>query len=268
MAGSHGTETGSVAVGLVLLAEAGTVADIGRIQTIGLLSNAFGPLAARALERLPGGVEALIWLAERATEWGRVHAVETLCGHVDDHPAVRPWLLRNAAADGEFLNSYVVSDVARLTGLHDVIVEPATDAAVVDQTGRILHAMTYCEGMGTSLRHYPHALTVLEAHVRHVADLGPTAERYCDATTVARYLGAEAPAWSDEAGLKARWGDVRRSYLDLLGRTEWRDTAREGLAAGHERLTWLVDPAAPELDLRAALAAEGDRPWTGPLSDA
>ncbi|MFE5630051.1 hypothetical protein [Streptomyces sp. NPDC056543] len=264
----HGTDTGSVAIGLALLAEAGTVADIGRIQTIGLLSNAFGPLVARALERLPGGVEALIWLAERATEWGRVHAVEALCRHVDDHPAVRPWLLRNAAADGEFLNSYVASDAARVTGLHDVVVDARTDAAVVDQTGRILHVMTYCEGMGTSLRHYPHALTVMEAHVRHLGHLGPTAERYCDATTVSRYLGAETPAWSDDDGLQARWDDVRRSYVDLLGRTEWRDAAREGLAAGHARLTWLVDSVAPELGLRASLAAEGDRPCADPLPGA
>ncbi|MEU6949728.1 hypothetical protein ABZ957_31535 [Streptomyces sp. NPDC046316] len=250
----HGTDIGAVSIGLALLAAAGTVHDIGRIQTIGLLSNAFGPLAAQALERLPGGVEALIWLAERATEWGRVHAVETLCRYVDDHPAVRPWLLRRAAADGEFLNSYFASEVARLTRLHDVIPAAGDDAEVVDQTGRILHVMTYCEGMGTSLRHYPHAVTVLEAHVRHLGHLGPTAERYCMATTVFRYLGAEVPAWSDDAGLKARWGEARRAYLDLLGREEWRDTARQGLAAGHERLTWLADSVAPELDLRASLA--------------
>jgi len=49
------------------------VDDIRLIQTIGLLSNAFGPLAVRCLERLPGGVEALFWLAERVAAWGRVH---------------------------------------------------------------------------------------------------------------------------------------------------------------------------------------------------
>ncbi|MFE5939664.1 hypothetical protein ACFQ69_30390 [Streptomyces sp. NPDC056470] len=108
----------------------------------------------------------------------------------------------------------------------------------------------------------------MEAHVRHLGRLGPTAERYCDATTVSRYLGAETPAWSDDDGLQARWDDVRRSYVDLLGRTEWRDVAREGLAAGHARLTWLVDSVAPELGLRASLAAEGDRPCADPLSGA
>ncbi|MEU5510363.1 hypothetical protein [Streptomyces fungicidicus] len=84
----HGTDLAPVAVGLALLAEVGTVDDIRLIQTIGLLSNDFGPLAVRALERLPGGVEALFWLAERVTAWGRVHAVDALCRRVDDHSAV------------------------------------------------------------------------------------------------------------------------------------------------------------------------------------
>ncbi|MET9377371.1 hypothetical protein ABZX98_25070 [Streptomyces sp. NPDC002992] len=53
----HGTDLAPVAVGLALLAEVGTVTDIPKIQTIGLLSNAFGALAVRALDRLPGGVE-------------------------------------------------------------------------------------------------------------------------------------------------------------------------------------------------------------------
>ncbi|WP_327416801.1 hypothetical protein [Streptomyces sp. NBC_01233] len=246
----HGTDTGTVGVGLALLAEVGTVDDIPRIQTIGLLSNAFGPLAARALERLPGGVDALIWLAERVTGWGRGHGVETLCGHADDHPAVRPWLLRRAA-DGDFLNSYFASDVAEAARLHEIIADSGDDAEVVDHTGRILHVMTYCEGMGTSLRHYPHALAVMEAHVRHLGRLGPTAERYFAAATVAHYLTKESPAWSDDAGATARWARARASYLTLVDRADWCDTAREGLAAGDGQLTWLADSVAPELELRA-----------------
>lgn len=56
-----------MALGLALLAEVATVDDIPAIQTIGLFSNDFGPLAVQALERLPGSAEALIWLAERVT---------------------------------------------------------------------------------------------------------------------------------------------------------------------------------------------------------
>lgn len=246
----HGTDLAPVAVGLALLAETATAGDIPRIQTIGLLSNAFGPLAVRALDRLPGGVEALIWLADRVTAWGRVHAVDALIRHVDDHPAVRPWLLRGAV-DGDHLNGYFAAQVASVTLLHEVIGRCGDDAEVVDHTGRILHVMKYCEGMGTSLRHYPHALTVLEAHAGHIAKLGPTAGRYFAAASVAQYLTAQAPAWSDDAEDKRRWDAVRTSYLTLVDRADWCRTAREGLAAGDWRMTWLAESMAPELDLRA-----------------
>ncbi|MFE0652368.1 hypothetical protein ACFVZH_27685 [Streptomyces sp. NPDC059534] len=246
----HGTDIGSVAVGLALLAESGTMADIPRIQTVGLLSHWFGTLAAQALVRLPGGFEGLIWLGERVTGWGRVHVVETLCRHVDDHPVVRPWLMRKAL-DGDFLNSYFADRVAEVTGLHEIIAESGHDAALVDQAGRILHVMTYCEGMGESLRYYPHALAILEAHARHVGALGPSAERYFVAATVAAYLMKESPVRSDAPATRARWDAARRSYLALTDREDWCGAAREGLAAGDHRLTCLADSVAPELGLRA-----------------
>lgn len=246
----HGTDLAPVAVGLALLAEVGTVDDIELIRTIGLLSEALGPLAVQALDRLPGGVEALIWLAERVTTWGRVHAVDALCRHVDDHPAVRPWLLRRAV-DGDHLNGYFAETVARLTALHEVIAHSGADAEVVDHAGRLLHVMKYSEGMGTSLRQYPPALTVLEAHVRHIERLGPTPERYFAAASVAHYMTEEMPVWSDAAMVRARWGEVRTAYLALVARADWCGTAREGLAAGDWRMTWLTEVVAPQLDLRA-----------------
>ncbi|MFF4351347.1 hypothetical protein [Streptomyces sp. NPDC001530] len=248
----HGTDTSAVTVGLALLAAVGIAADIPLIQTIGLLSCTFGPLAARALERLPGGADALLWLAERVTGWGRVYVVEALCRLVDDHPAVRPWLLRRAA-DGDFLNGYFAGQVARVTKLHEVAAAFGDDAELVDHTTRLLHVMTYCEGMGTSLRRYPHAVIVLEAHVGCLENLGPTAERYFAAATIAQYLTKETSAGSDDPGLKARWEQSRTAYLALLDKEDWCDRAREGLAAEDDRLTWLADSVAPELRLRAFL---------------
>lgn len=60
----HGTDRNAVTVGLGLLAADRAEDDIPLIQTIGLLSNHFGPLAAEALQRRRGGDEALQWLAE------------------------------------------------------------------------------------------------------------------------------------------------------------------------------------------------------------
>ncbi|MGW7204342.1 hypothetical protein [Streptomyces sp. NPDC054837] len=83
----HGTDAYDVLVGLALLGAVGTAADVPRIQTPGILSRAFGPLAVPALARLPGNPETLFWLAERVTGWGRVHVVEALC---DLPTSIRP----------------------------------------------------------------------------------------------------------------------------------------------------------------------------------
>lgn len=56
----HAADRCSVTVGIALIAAVGAVDDIPLIQIIGLLSNRFGPLAAHALEKQPGGTEALL----------------------------------------------------------------------------------------------------------------------------------------------------------------------------------------------------------------
>lgn len=90
--------------------------------------------------------------------------------------------------------------------LHGAVAESRADAEVVDQTGRILHVMTYCEGMGTSLRRFPHAVALMEAHIRQLRRLGPTAERCFAVATVAHYATQEAPLRTDEVpGIKEGW---------------------------------------------------------------
>ncbi|MCX4697440.1 hypothetical protein OG252_15390 [Streptomyces sp. NBC_01352] len=253
----HATDRSAVTVGLALLAAVGTVDDIPLIQIIGLLSCHFGPLAARGLERLPGGADALMWLAERVTGWGRVYIVEALCRLVDGDPVVRPWLSRRAA-DGDFLNGYFVGRVARVAELHKAVEMFGDDAELVDHTTRLLHAMTYGEGMGTSLRRYPYAVLVLEAHVRALGDLEPTVERYLAAATIAQYLTNETPIGSDDPGSRAGWERGRAAYLALLDKEDWCATAREGLAAEDGRITWLADYVAPGLKLRAFPARQAE----------
>ncbi|MER5792372.1 hypothetical protein [Streptomyces sp. NPDC001980] len=181
----HGTDRCSVTVGLALVAAVGTADDIPLIQTIGLLSNRFGPLAAHALEIQPGGVAALLWLAERVTGWGHVYVVEALC-RLDD-PTARPWLLRRAC-DGDILNGYFAGQVATVARLHEALVDLDSDSDMVDHIGRLLHLMSDCGGMGLTLAHYPHAGVVLEAHARHVGSLGPTIERYFTVAVLTQHL--------------------------------------------------------------------------------
>ncbi|WEV24983.1 hypothetical protein OYE22_07065 [Streptomyces sp. 71268] len=249
----HGADRCSATVGLALLAAVGAADDIPLIQTIGLLSNHFGPLAAHALESQPGGTQALLWLAERVTGWGRVYVVEALC-RLDD-PAARPWLLRRAC-DGDFLNGYFAGKVATVVRLHEALAAPEIDSEVIDHIGRLLHCMSDCGGMGLTLAHYPHARVVLEAHARHVGSLSPTTKRYFTVALLTQHLTTEPP---EAAGCSvAEQKAIRASYREVLDRAEWTRTARAGLAADDGRMRWLADHRAPQLRLRAFPDREPD----------
>ncbi|MCX5330885.1 hypothetical protein [Streptomyces sp. NBC_00140] len=162
------------------------------------------------------------------------------------HPAVRPWLLR-ASADGDHLNGYCAGRVAEVAGLRDAMTRQAPDADVVDHAGRLLHVMCRCAGMGPTLALYPHAGAVMTAHVRRVAQLGPSAERFFIAGMLARSLGSETQR--DSVGPAERWAALRRAYLALLDREDWCETARAGLVAGDGQLEWLARVAA-DLELK------------------
>jgi hypothetical protein len=54
----HSIDRNAATVGLALLAADWAAEDIPLIQSIGLLSDHFGPLAAEALQRRRGGAEA------------------------------------------------------------------------------------------------------------------------------------------------------------------------------------------------------------------
>ncbi|MDV9170961.1 hypothetical protein R6V09_12545 [Streptomyces sp. W16] len=249
----RGTDRCSVTVGLALLAAGGTADDTPLIQTIGLLSNHFGPLAAHAFETRPGGVEPLLWLAERVTGWGRVYVVEALC-RLDD-PTARPWLLHRAC-DGDFLNGYFAGQVATVTRLHEALADLGTDTEMVEHIGRLLHLMSGCGGMGLTLARYPYSGAVLEAHARHAGSLGPTVERYFTIASLAQHLTTKSP---EASGCTAAQREaLRAAYLEVLDRAEWARIARAGFAADDRRMRWLADHRAPELRLRAFPDREPD----------
>lgn len=88
-----------------------------------------------------------------------------------------------------------------------------------------------------------------EAHGRAVGTLGPTAERFVTAASLAHYLGGRP---LETAGCGARRQEaIRRAYASLLDREEWTATAHAALAAGDERMRWFADTRAPQMTLRA-----------------
>ncbi|MFE5588632.1 hypothetical protein, partial [Kitasatospora sp. NPDC056531] len=242
----YGSDRCAVTVGLALLTELGTPDDIPLIRTIGLLSNQFGPLAAHALERLDPSAQSLLWLAERAAGWGRVHLVEALCRL--DHPDARPWLLHKAV-DGDFLNGYFAGKVAETARVHEEVERFASEPELLDHAGRVLSVMAHAAGMGTTLRHYTHSAAVLEAHVRHVADLPAAVDRFYVLATLARHLSSN-PA-EDSNCTEPQREALLAAHLSLLDREDWYRATRAALEAEDGWLLWFAREGAPQLRLRA-----------------
>lgn len=253
----RGTDMDDVVVGAALLAAAGTADDIPHLQTLGLLSDTFGPLAAHALERLPGGAEPLLWLADRVAGWGRVYVVEALCRMVDGRPGVRRWLLRRAV-DGDFLDGYFAGKVAQAAGLREALAGADVDPETVEHAGRLLHALMWSQGMGTTLSSCPDAEALLAAHLRHLDRLGPTPDRYHLAAVLARDLGDDGDPGS--IAPVRRWRVHRDGYLALLDREDWCRTARHALAAGDDAMLRLAGTMSGTMSGTGLRAFDDDRP--------
>jgi hypothetical protein len=242
----HSTDRNAATVGLALLAAGRAEADIPLIQTIGLLSNQFGRLAAEALQHRRGGAEALLWLAARVAGWGRVYVVEALCRQ--GAASSRAWLLRHAC-DGDHLNGYFAGKVATAAHLHEAITSTDADDDLIDHTGRLLRTMTECQGMSMTLEHYPPAPAVLTAHADHLARQPPTANRYIDAAIIADRMVAQPP---ERCGCTAEQRDrIVQQYLAVLDRPDWRAAVRSGLGPTSDFFAWFTSHVAARLRLEA-----------------
>ena len=201
----HSTTRNAALVGLALLDSDWDEEDVPLIKTIGLLSDTFGALAAVALQRRRA-TEALLWLAQRVSGWGRVYVIEALCQSPDRD--ARAWLLRHACR-GDFLDGYVAGQVATSAHLDEAITSSDADDDLVDHTGQLLLTMTVEGPTGMILERYPPAARVLRRHAELVADQAPS---------VARYLTTAMIAHQVMAGEPRRSAVLRSSADDVLAR--------------------------------------------------
>ncbi|OLF11947.1 hypothetical protein BU204_29670 [Actinophytocola xanthii] len=249
----HSTDRCSALVGLALLATDRADEDIPLIQTIGLLSNSFGALAAKALRRRTGDGQALLWLAHRVTGVGRVYLVEELC-RCQPH-AAREWLLRHAC-DGDCLNGYFAGQVAAAAHLHEAITGAELDDDLVDHTGRLLHVMATCDGMGTTLAHYPPAAIVLAAHSTHLGRQAPAADRYLTAALIADDLTTAPP---EQSGCTTEQRDeLVRRYVSVLNRQDWCDAMHADTNRDDDFIARFASKVAARLRLRAFIKPGND----------
>ncbi|MFG2823362.1 hypothetical protein ACGFX4_28540 [Kitasatospora sp. NPDC048365] len=186
--------------------------------------------------------QALIRLADRTTGIDRIAYVEALNRLADprarypwfpgngrdpraspDRPAdpvALHWLRRRAADLGDFTGYFAAGTVVAAS-VDRAIADPHADSEVVDQTGRLLRAMTACHGMGVTLAALDTAPELLAHYTAQVSRLTPTTDRYRSVFELAAYL---ADPDGEAAGLD--WPpDGRAAALDrlnaLLRRPGW-----------------------------------------------
>jgi hypothetical protein len=210
--------------------------DIPLIQTIGLLSDEFAPLAAKALERRSGAAAALIWLADRVTGWSRVYVVEALCRRAFTTQA-RDWLLRRAC-DGDYLNGYYLIQVATAAHLQAAITASEVDDAVIDHTGLLLTTIMSSGGMSLTLDHYPPACIIFEAHAQHVGRQPPTVARLVTTMWLIEHLAG--PATDRLPWAAGQRQSILERYAAVRDRADWREVARRAEAADDEQFARLT----------------------------
>jgi hypothetical protein len=237
---THSRDRCSATIGLALLTAGGLDPDdISLIRTIGLLSDHFGPLAARALQR-HRGTEALLWLADRVSGWGRVYVVEALC---DSDPGTsRSWLLRRAC-DGDLLNGYFAGKAATAAHLHEAITGDDADDELIDHTTRLLGFMAGCAGMGMTLGGYPPARAVIAAHARHLGRQHPTFARWAEAALLAGRLAGilDKDLIDRNVGFTAPERQrMTAAYASVLNRPDWTAVAEAHLVEGDDYSEWIA----------------------------
>jgi hypothetical protein len=237
---THSRDRCSATIGLALLAVGHLDADddIPLIRTIGLLSNHFGPLAARALQRRLR-TEALLWLADRVSGWGAYTSLR----HLRLRPwSSREWLLRRAC-DGDFLNGYFAGKVATAAHLHEAITSDDADDELIDHTGRLLLIMAGCNGMGMTLASFPPARAVITAHARHLGRQRPAFARWATAAILAGHLtgAVDEDRIDRNIGLTAAGRQhLADEYASVLNRPDWTAVAGASLKEEDDYSTWIA----------------------------
>ncbi|MFJ8045529.1 hypothetical protein ACIRBX_33975 [Kitasatospora sp. NPDC096147] len=256
----NGTDEHTVTAGLVLLIETATERELPLLRTIGLLTR-FAASTSLALEGIPGGAAVLIELAEHTSTCtpGRDLYIEALLRLAaprtryswresrtnpsgvhpradpdrPDDPGVMHWLRRKADDGGDF-TGYFAADVVIAAGITEVIADSFVDAEVVDHTGRLLCALTWCGGMGATLDELQGAPALLRHYREQVARLAPTSQR-CRTVLclLAAFTGEPRP------GAQVVWSEdeheaYRAQLAALLTRPAWRDCLRAVLALPSE----------------------------------
>lgn len=200
------------------------IALLGRHEEFTLFS------AVALTNALPEPEPALFDLAQRVHGWGRIHTVERLAK--TRTAAVKRWLLLHGY-DNSVMHEYLAYTCATAGELHIALASERVDADSLKAATDLLRALI-AGGPAHDINDYEHAAAVAVDYLRHVRDAAPTLSRFTAVHALADYLRSDS--WDSSARERNGWTEERRraalaSADEFLGRREWEDLVRQGLAS-------------------------------------
>ena len=192
--------------------------------------------------------EALWTLARNVTGWGRIHVVERLARTTD--PAIKDWLLREGFRNS-VMYEYLAGTCARAGGLLAALSADRVDRELLSAAGEIIQALI-AGGPAEGMDDYEDARPVIESYLGHMVSSAETVEDFLHVNSVKGYLDEDESRWAGrfDAGWTAECRDALRSKCgSILGRPEWADRVRAGLASEDELEFAHADQAARALGI-------------------
>lgn len=244
----HGTHRNAIKIALALLGLCGDERERDLFLLLGALDE-FTLYAAVALRRaVPDPEPELFRLAQRATGWGRIHAVKRLEGAAD--PAVGAWLLREGFRSGvmdEYLAHFAAVNGGLLEALEAHGAQGEVDDALLDGAGDILSAMAFEGGPAEELTDYPDAFAALERYVELI-DVAPATFGRFRALVNLRDRLLEGPG--DLGRPDDEVTGLGRRFAQALERPAWEELVRSALAEPEGKDFGVALRAADDLGIR------------------
>lgn len=243
---TEATDREPVKFGIAILGLFRQSEDLELFQTLGR-HDEFTLFCVVALTNASEGQEEALWtLARNVTGWGRIHAVERLAQATD--PAIRRWLLREGFRNS-VMYEYLAGTCARAGGLLVALTEEPMDRELLTSAGEILQALI-AGGPAEGIDDYEDARPVIESYLGHMAASAETVEDFLHVNSIKGFLEEDESRWATrhDAGWSAEGrGGLRSACDEILGRPEWADRVRAGLASDDEVVFAHSDQAAKVL---------------------
>ena len=199
-------------------------------QTLGRHEE-FTLYCAVALANLNDEPEQSLWtLARNVDGWGRIHVVERLAG--TENAEIKDWLLREGYRNC-VMYEYLAYTCATTGGLLSALSEDIVDRELLTAAGEILSALIV-GGPAENMDDYDDGALAVELFLGHLESSAATLDDFIHVHAIKQFLDDDKADWgcrAEQGWTRERRTELRATCDRILGRPEWSDLARHGLAS-------------------------------------